>query len=58
MADRIEFEISPELMAEAESISTEMGLSISDMAKNAFEGYMDGVRTARLDDLDEPDSTR
>lgn len=40
-------------MAEAEAVSAELGLSVEEMARNAFEGYMEGVRAARLADVDE-----
>lgn len=50
---RLEFEIPDDLQSEAADVAAEMGISIEALARSAFEGYLDGVRTVRRDDLDE-----
>lgn len=49
---RLEFEIPDGLQSEAAEVAAEMGVSIEDIARSALEGYLDGVRTVRRDDLD------
>lgn len=35
-------------------MAAELGVDIEELARSAFEGYMDGVRAARLGDFDGP----
>lgn len=53
MARTVSFEIPAELVEEVEVLEAELGLPVSVIALSALEGYLDGVRTARLIDADE-----
>lgn len=55
-ARTVTFEIPPELVEEVEVLEAELGLPIGIIALSALEGYLDGVRTARLVDADERSS--
>lgn len=49
MPSRIQFEIPDGLRDEAEQVAAELGVDVHTLAFHAFQGYLDGVSTARGD---------
>jgi hypothetical protein len=56
MSESVQFILPTDLYAEAEDVSRELGIPINEMARSAFEGYLEGVREARRNDSDEQES--
>ena len=53
MRDRVvQFNVQPEIYEEGLVIAAEMGLELADLASSAFSAYVEGVRDARLNDVD------
>ena len=53
MTERVSFEVETATAAEAREVAREMGLEVAELARSAFEAYLDGAREARALDLDE-----
>ena len=53
MTDReVRFAVPAGIYSEALDIAAEMGLELADLASSAFSAYVEGVRDARLNDVD------